>query len=248
MSDIAAEFSIELSAVRFIYHDTRENMEMTFDLAIEPGDFLAVIGPSGSGKTTLLNLIAGFEPPVSGRIKFNGRNMTDEPPAVRPVTMVFQEGNLFAHLDIETNVALGISPSLKLTRADREQVAGALARVGLGGKEKRLPGQLSGGERQRAALARVLVRDKPVLLLDEPFAALGPALRREMLDLVGELHREKAREKAMTVLMVTHQPGDARHGARHTAFVDGGQILAVKETDALFDSRDIPQLTDYLGG
>jgi thiamine transport system ATP-binding protein len=240
--------ALEISGLRFVYEDRRGNMQMSFDLTVEAGDFLAVIGPSGSGKTTLLNLIAGFEPPLAGRILFNGRDMTHQAPAERPLTVVFQEGNLFAHLDVRTNVALGISPGLKLTADDHRTIAGALDRVGLGGKERRLPGQLSGGERQRVALARVLarvlMRDKPILLLDEPFAALGPALRREMLDLVVELQREKT----MTVLMVTHQPGDARHGSRHTAFVDQGRIVAVKETEALFATRDIAELTDYLGG
>ena len=230
--------AIELSEVRFDYED----MAMRFDLAVKPGCFLAIIGPSGSGKTTLLNLIAGFEPPVSGRIGFDGQDMTASPPGMRPVTMVFQDHNLFSHLDVKTNVGLGISPALKLTPADRERIATALDRVGLTGFEHRLPGQLSGGERQRAAIARALVRDKPVLLLDEPFAALGPALRREMLDLVTEIHRERA----MTVLIVSHQPDDARHAATHTAFVHRGRILALRETAALFAATDIPELTEYL--
>ncbi|MEN8196474.1 MAG: thiamine ABC transporter ATP-binding protein [Pseudomonadota bacterium] len=230
--------AIELSDVRFDYED----MAMRFDLAVEPGDFLAIVGPSGSGKTTLLNLIAGFEPPASGSVKLGGLDVTALPPGMRPVTMLFQDHNLFAHLDVKTNVGLGISPALKLTPADREQIATALDRVGLTGFEHRLPGQLSGGERQRVAIARALVRDKPVLLLDEPFAALGPALRREMLDLVAEIHREKA----MTVLIVTHQPDDARHAATHTAFVHRGRVLAMHETEALFATEDIPELTEYL--
>ncbi len=230
--------AIELSDVRFRYED----MDMRFDLTVGPGDFLAIIGPSGSGKTTLLNLIAGFEPPLSGSIRLGGLDVTALPPSMRPVTMVFQEHNLFAHLDVKTNVGLGISPALKLTAADRERIATALNRVGLTGFERRLPGQLSGGERQRVAIARALVRDKPVLLLDEPFAALGPALRREMLDLVREIHREKA----MTVLVVSHQPDDARYAASRTAFVHQGRILTVKQTEALFATTDIPELTKYL--
>lgn len=230
--------AINLSNVRFDYED----MAMRFDLAVRPGDFLAVIGPSGSGKTTLLNLIAGFEAPVSGRVELDGREVTALPPGMRPVTMLFQDHNLFAHLDVKTNVGLGISPGLKLGPADRERIATALDRVGLTGFEHRLPGQLSGGERQRAALARALVRDKPVLLLDEPFAALGPALRREMLGLVAEIHREKA----MTVLIVTHQPEDARHAATRAAFVHQGRILAIDETETLFARADIPELAEYL--
>lgn len=230
--------AIELKDVRFNYED----MAMSFDLVVEPGTILAVIGPSGSGKSTLLNLIAGFEDPISGRIRIDGSDMTARPPAARPVTMVFQEHNLFAHLDVKTNVGLGISPALKLTPADHHRVAAALGRVGLTGFENRLPGQLSGGERQRVAIARALVRDKPVLLLDEPFAALGPALRRDMLDLVAEIHRERA----MTVLLVTHQPDDARHIATHTAFVHRGHILAMRDTEALFAATDIPEIGEYL--
>lgn len=230
--------AIELKDVRFDYED----MVMSFDLAVAPGTILAIIGPSGSGKTTLLNLIAGFEAPLSGRIVIGGGDVTALPPARRPVTMVFQEHNLFAHLDVETNIGLGISPALKLGPADRDRVAAALSRVGLAGFEKRLPGQLSGGERQRVAIARALVRDKPVLLLDEPFAALGPALRRDMLDLVAEIRRERA----MTVLIVTHQPDDARHVATRTAFVHQGHVLAMRETEALFAATDIPEIGEYL--
>src|SRR5690606_13784007 len=126
-------------------------------------------------------------------------------PARRPVSMVFQENNLFAHLSVEANVGLGRSPALKLAADDRRQVSEALARTGLSGKEKRLPAELSGGERQRVALSRALVRERPVLLLDEPFASLGPALRREMLDLVRDLQAERG----MTILMVSHHPDDA---------------------------------------
>jgi thiamine transport system ATP-binding protein len=106
-----------------------------------------------------------------------------------------------------------------------------------------LPGQLSGGERQRVALARVLVRDRPVLLLDEPFAALGPALRRDMLDLIAGIHKERG----MTVLLVTHQPEDARRVASHTALVHAGRMLAVKPTQELLSATAIPELEEYLG-
>ena len=231
--------SVELDRVRFQYED----MDMAFDLAVPAGELAALIGPSGSGKTTILNLIAGFERPIGGSIRIDGRDVGDLPAALRPVTMVFQEHNLFAHLDVATNVRLGISPALRLTPADAERVAAALARVGLEGFERRLPGQLSGGERQRVALARCLVRDRPVLLLDEPFAALGPALRREMLDLIADIHRERA----MTVLLVTHQPQDARRIAARTAFVHDGRILAARPTEELLDATDIPELKEYLG-
>jgi thiamine transport system ATP-binding protein len=214
-------------------------MDMAFDLAVPASELTALIGPSGSGKTTILNLIAGFEAAVSGTIRIDRRDVGALPAAERPVTMVFQDHNLFAHLDVATNVGLGISPALRLKPSDRDRVAAALARVGLEDFGRRLPGQLSGGERQRVALARCLVRDRPVLLLDEPFAALGPALRREMLDLIADIHRERA----MTVLLVTHQPEDARRIAARTAFVHDGRILAVRPTDELLGATDIPELS-----
>jgi thiamine transport system ATP-binding protein len=231
--------AVELDRVVFRYDD----MTMQFDLAVEAGEGLAIVGPSGGGKSTLLNLIAGFETPDSGRIRIAGVDVTDWPPAERPVTMLFQDHNLFAHLDVAANVGLGVRPDLKLTAEDRDRVSTALARVGLDGLEHRLPAQLSGGERQRVALARSLVRNRPVLLLDEPFAALGPALRRGMLDLVNEIRLDRG----FTVLLVTHQPDDAKHGADRTAFLCGGRILRVDSTDRLLRCRDIPELVDYIG-
>ena len=135
------------------------------------------------------------------------------------------------------------SPSLRLDGAQREQVDGALERVGLGALAHRLPGEVSGGERQRIAIARALVRDRPILLLDEPFAALGPALRADMIALLGEVHRERR----LTVLMVTHDPDEARRAASHTAFLAGGRILAYGETEKLLARKDLPELTGYLG-
>ena len=230
---------LELQDVTFRY----EAMTMRFSLSVAAGEFLAIIGPSGAGKSTLLSLIAGFDRPLAGRILAEGRDITGLPPAVRPVTMLFQDHNLFAHLDVDANVGLGIHPGLKLTMADRGRIAEALARVGLAGMERRLPGQLSGGERQRVALARSLVRDRPLLLLDEPFAALGPALRREMLELVDHMRRERR----MTVLMVTHQPDDARLAGGRTAWVEDGAIRRIGPTAALFADPGFAALRLYLG-
>jgi thiamine transport system ATP-binding protein len=202
-----------------------------------------MIGPSGAGKTTLLSLIAGFERPLSGQVRIAGRDVTELAPAARPVTMLFQEHNLFAHLTAAENVGLGIHSGLKLGAADRERVRDALARVGLAGMERRLPRQLSGGERQRVALARSLVRDRPVLLLDEPFAALGPALRYEMLDLVDRLRTAAG----LTVLLVSHQPEDARRIATRAAFVNAGKIVAEGPLPDLLDDPPARELAAYLG-
>lgn len=230
---------ITLEKIVFRYEDWIAE----FDFTAPQGDFLAIIGPSGSGKSTLLSLIAGFEAPTSGRILFDGRDMTEAPPAARPATMVFQDHNTFAHLDIRTNVALGISPSLRLTRADETQITAAIERTGLSELAKRKPGEVSGGERQRVAIARALVRNRPILLLDEPFAALGPGLRHDMLDLISELQKEKG----FTVILVSHHPDDARRAAAKTAFLVDGRILALEPTEQLFARRDLPALSDYLG-
>ena len=225
--------------VRFGYDD----WSVEFDVTVDAGWFVAVIGPSGAGKSTLLNLVAGFEIPQAGSVAIDGANVNELPPADRPITMLFQENNLFAHLDAWSNIALGISPALKLDAEDRAQITTAMERVGLAGKDKRLPAELSGGERQRVAIARALVRDRPLLLLDEPFAALGPALKAEMLDLVSAIHRDRG----MTVLMVTHHPEDAKRAASHTAYLEDGKIVALDETRKLFSRTDLPGLTAYLG-
>ncbi|HZF33118.1 MAG TPA: thiamine ABC transporter ATP-binding protein [Candidatus Angelobacter sp.] len=230
---------VDLDDVTFQYED----MRMRFDLHVEDGECLAVIGPSGAGKSTLLALIAGFERADSGRIRIGGEDVTRLHPSIRPVAMLFQDHNLFSHLDAAANVGLGIHPGLRLTTADRERVEAALAQVGLAGLAQRLPSQLSGGERQRVALARSLVRDRPVLLLDEPFAALGPALRREMLDLVRALQVDRK----LTVLLVSHQPEDALYAATRTAFVHDGQVLQVGATRDLLDGAAGSELRDYLG-
>lgn len=238
-TDLRQGASIRMDAVDFDFDD----MAMHFDLSIEASTTATIIGPSGSGKSTLLNLIAGFETAKAGRILIDGVDVTTMPPALRPVSMVFQDNNLFAHLDVASNIGLGRSPNLKLTTADRTAIGEAIRKVGLAGKEKRKPDALSGGERQRVAIARALVRNRPVLLLDEAFASLGPALRHEMLDLVGDLQRDTS----MTVVMVTHHPDDALRLPSLLFFLENGRITASGPAEELLSDSGPLLLRKYLG-
>lgn len=217
--------------------------ELWADLSVARGARVAVIGPSGAGKSTLLNVIAGFQGVESGRIVLDRRDVTDAPPGARPLSILFQDNNLFPHLSVAQNVGLGLRPNLRLTGAERERVAQALDRVGLRGLEGRKPGQLSGGQQSRAALARILVQDRPLVLLDEPFAALGPALKAEMLDLLQEV----LDETGATLILVTHDPRDAQRIAPQTILVADGTAAGPMATQDLF--ADPPSaLRDYLGG
>jgi thiamine transport system ATP-binding protein len=232
--------AIEMNAVTFGYGP---EATFRFDLTVKPGDIMALMGASGSGKSTLLHLVAGFEDARSGTIRLEGRDMKGIAPAARPLTMVFQENNLFGHLTVEQNVGLGLSPSLRLSSDDRAAIVRALEEVGLAGKAERLPAALSGGERQRVALARAILRDRPILLLDEPFASLGPALRHEMLDLVAAL----AARNRLAILMVTHAPEDAGRIARTIAFLEAGRVAAIGDAPSFLAGDGPAAFNDYIG-
>jgi thiamine transport system ATP-binding protein len=221
---------------------TLGRFRLAADLGVPRGARVAVIGPSGGGKSTLLSAIGGYLEPDSGRVLWDGADITGVPPGERPVTTLFQDGNLFPHLTVAQNVGLGLAPRLRLPAADRARVGDVLARTGLAGLGARRPADLSGGQQSRVALARALLRARPLLLLDEPFAALGPALRVEMLDLVAEV----TEATGATLLMVTHAPQDALRLCPATIVVADGTASPPTPTEALL--ADPPQaLRDYLG-
>ncbi len=213
------------------------------DLSLAPGRRVAIVGPSGAGKSTLLDTIAGFRRPLAGHITWRGREITGSPPEARPVSILFQDSNLFPHLTLERNLCLALHPNGRRPDAeDRARIAGALRRVGLDGMEERKPGTLSGGQQGRAALARVLLMARPVILLDEPFSALGPALKAEMLDLV----REVGDSLAALVVMVTHDPRDAQRFAQDIVLVAEGRAEPPVPVARFFG--DPPQaFRDYIG-
>ncbi|MGG8035886.1 thiamine ABC transporter ATP-binding protein ThiQ [Klebsiella aerogenes] len=220
---------LKLNDVTWLY----QHLPMRFTLSVERGERIAVLGPSGAGKSTLLNLIAGFLPPASGSLLVYGEKHNATPPAQRPVSMLFQENNLFNHLTVRQNIGLGIHPGLKLNREQRAQVTAIAGQMGMDTLLDRLPGELSGGQRQRAALARCLVRQQPVLLLDEPFSALDPALRQEMLTLVADV----CQRQQLTLLMVSHSVEDAARIAPRSIVVAEGRIAWDGATDDLLSGN-----------
>lgn len=221
----------------------QDDFTLNADFTIDSGARVAVIGPSGAGKSTLLNVIAGFQPLSAGRVWLDGQDITDLSPGQRGVSMLFQDNNLFPHLSVAQNVGLGLRPDLRLTTTQQDQVRAALVQVGLGGMGDRKPAQLSGGQQSRVALARVLVQRRGVVLLDEPFAALGPALKMEMLDLLAQV----LDGTGATLLLVTHDPEDAKRIAPLTMLVAGGAAQAPANTKVLFANPPVA-LQAYLGG
>ncbi len=218
---------LELDRVRV----TRDGFSLGADMQLRRGQRVAVLGASGAGKSTLLDVVAGFQPVAAGRVLWDEADLTRHPPQDRPVAMLFQDQNLFPHLSVDRNLALALRPDGGRLSAPQQQArAQALARVGLEGLGGRKPGSLSGGQQARAALARVLLQARPVLALDEPFGALGPALKAEMLALVAEV----AAELDALVLLVTHAPEDARAFATDVMLVADGQTHPPRATRAFF--------------
>ncbi|MCL4128379.1 UNVERIFIED_CONTAM: hypothetical protein GTU68_029818 [Idotea baltica] len=209
---------------------------------IEAGKVTAVIGPSGAGKSTLLGGIAGFYRQQHGRLLWKDSDITNLPPHQRPVSMLFQDNNLFPHLTVLQNVALALSSRSRVAPDVRAQVEDMLTRVGLGGLGERKPAALSGGQQSRAALARALLQDREIMLMDEPFSALGPALKTEMLDLSVGLSQDAGR----TVVMVTHDPADAARVA--DAIIGVAPNIAWPPIETTKFLRDPPEVfKSYLG-
>src|SRR5579872_636402 len=190
-------------------------------LAIEKGEFFALLGPSGCGKTTLLRMLAGFEVPDEGRVLIDGADMARVPPYARPTNMMFQSYALFPHLTVERNVGFGLRQDGVAKEEIGRRVASMLDLVKLGRHAARKPHQLSGGERQRVALARALIKEPKLLLLDEPLTALDRKLREETRF---ELVRIQQRV-GITFLLVTHDQEEAMSMASRIAVMDRGRIV-----------------------
>lgn len=215
---------LRLDHVTFAYPGQQTPYD--FDLTLAPGEILAITGVSGSGKSTLLDLTAGFLKPQSGRITLAGKSLTKLPPQDRPVSILFQADNLFDHLTVARNLALGLPANLQ--EAERNQrIADVLGEVGLPGLENRRASNLSGGQKQRVALARTLLRGTPVLLLDEPFAALDP----EMADSMRALVQQLTRAHDWHVIVVTHDEKDVNTFATRHLHLENGVLNPVVAQD-----------------
>ena len=216
-------------------------LTISTNISLEPDKIYAVVGPSGAGKSTFLNLISGFASISSGTIIWNGEEISNLPPAKRSVSILFQDNNLFPHLSVWRNLALAVTHWPKISRDNEEKLKAVMSEVGILGLENRKPSQLSGGQQSRVALARVLLQKNKILLLDEPFSALGPSLKDQMLELIKKI----AKNKKLLVLMVTHEPADAKKVASQTLVVKDKKVHPPLITEKALDPINGP-LADYL--
>jgi ABC-type Fe3+/spermidine/putrescine transport system ATPase subunit len=196
------------------------------NLAVSPGEVLALLGPSGSGKSTVLRLLLGFAAPQSGAVCIDGQVASRDgqiivPPERRRLAVVFQDLALWPHLTVYGNLAFGLA-SRRLPRSEQHGlIAAILAQLNLAGKERIYPGELSGGERQRVAIARALVLEPLAILLDEPLSNLDASLKRELLALFRQLFRERGN----TVVYVTHDLREAAELGTRIAVIEQGRIV-----------------------
>ncbi|WP_421855313.1 ATP-binding cassette domain-containing protein [Marinomonas sp.] len=218
-----------------------ESFHAHYCVDILPG-VTTLLGGSGEGKSTLLHLLGGF---IAGRgeLLFNQDSLLSLPAYERPISTLFQSDNLFPQLTVWQNVAIGISPSLTLNHEQKNKIHWALEKTQLVDKKDRYPQALSGGQAQRVAIARALVRNKPVLLLDEPFSALDPALREEMLYLVNDV----TQELSLTTLLVSHLPQEATLVGGRVILIEQGCITAHEPVSVLSQTEPHPLFSRYLG-
>ena len=190
------------------------------DFSVEIGNHLSFFGPSGSGKSSVLLGLAGFLPIINGDLVYDDKSISKIEPKDRPFDLLFQENNLFPHLTVSRNILLGLGVKAKMDLQNSHIVNEILDLVGLYKERNRLPQDISGGQRSRAAIARSLIRKKPILLLDEPFAALDFELKNEILALLLRI----TRKNNLSIILVSHDPRDVQYlGGDVVLFSENGQ-------------------------
>ena len=213
------------------------------NLDIHENEFLTLLGPSGCGKTTTLRIIAGFEEPSGGEVLFNGIEISKLPPYKREINTVFQKYALFPNMTIEENIAFGLKIKKKSKQYIKDKIAYALKLVNLKGYEKRMPDSLSGGQQQRIAIARAIVNEPKVLLLDEPLGALDLKLRQDMQY---ELIRMK-KELGITFIYVTHDQEEALTMSDHIIVMNQGYIQQQGSPEKIYNEPENAFVADFIG-
>ena len=241
MSTSKSEVAVSIRGITKRFGATTVLDAATLDIA--RGEFFSLLGPSGCGKTTLLRIIGGFEMPTAGDLMIGGRSVLDDLPHQRRTNMVFQHGALFPHLSVAENIAFGLEMKKEPTTVIRKKVADALALVRLPDYGERRIDQLSGGQRQRIAMARALVNDPEVLLLDEPLGALDLQLRLQMQDELRRLHRAIG----STFIFVTHDQGEAISLSDRIAVMSEGRILQVGTPRDVYDRPTSRFVAQFMG-
>jgi spermidine/putrescine ABC transporter ATP-binding subunit len=238
---VASPFDVELIGVTKRYGDVVAVRDVS--LQVRPGEFLTLLGPSGSGKTTILRMVGGFESVTSGTIIIKGRVMTDDPPHRRDTSMVFQDYALFPHKTVGENIAFGLKMRGVPPDVRRRRVQEALELVNLPGVADRMPHQLSGGQRQRVALARSLVIQPSVLLLDEPLGALDAQIRKHMQIELKALQQRLG----LTFLYVTHDQEEAMVISDRIAILRDGVVEQTGPPEDVYERPATRFVASFLG-
>ena len=232
---------IQINNISKHFADVKAVDDVSFE--IKEGEFFSLLGPSGCGKTTLLRLLAGFEYPTSGNLLIDGTDITALPPDKRPTNMVFQNYAIFPHINVQRNIEFGLRKENLSKDEMQQRVSNALKMVQLEGYENRYSNQLSGGQRQRIALARALVKQPKVLLLDEPLGALDKKLREEMqIEL-----RNLQKSLGITFIFVTHDQEEAMTMSDRIAVMDEGNILQVSPPKEIYHNPKNKFVSQFIG-
>lgn len=213
------------------------------EMEIEQGEFFSLLGPSGCGKSTTLRMLAGFVKPTTGSIEVHGRDVTALPPEARDIGIVFQNYAIFPHMTVFDNIAFGLVER-KLDRVEiKQKVDAALAEVGMTGFEDRYERELSGGQKQRVALARVLVIEPEILLLDEPLSALDKKMREEMKFWIKNIQKSVG----ITTIYVTHDQSEALTMSDRIAVMDQGRVLQIGTPVEIYEQPASRFIAEFIG-